>query len=89
MGVATTDLNPIIWTASSALLAAIALAYIMGFFSSQNQMPVEGKTIIITGATEGIGRSAAIKLAAKGANVAIVARNVDRLKSTITDIQVR
>ncbi|RYP03269.1 hypothetical protein DL764_005262 [Monosporascus ibericus] len=59
----------------------------MGAFSSKNQMPVDGKTVLITGASEGMGRSAARQLAEKGANVIIVARNVGRLEEALAEVQ--
>ena len=46
------------------------------------------KNVLLTGATEGLGRSAAIQLSAKGANIIIVARNVDRLKETLAAVKV-
>lgn len=45
-----------------------------------------GKTIIITGASRGIGKSIAIQLAACGANIALIARNqkdLDLVQNTI------
>lgn len=39
----------------------------------------EGKTVMITGASSGIGRATALEFAKKGANVALVGRNVERL----------
>ncbi|KAL1871598.1 hypothetical protein VTK73DRAFT_1988 [Phialemonium thermophilum] len=59
----------------------------MGFFGGKNHMPVNGKTILLTGATEGLGRSAARKLSEQGANVIIVARNVGRLEETVAELQ--
>ena len=44
-------------------------------------MKIEGKTVIITGASSGIGEATAKKLAKEGANVVISARREDRLKS--------
>lgn len=43
-------------------------------------MNIEGKTIIITGASSGIGEATAKKLAKAGANVVLTARRHDRLK---------
>ncbi|CAL2044237.1 unnamed protein product [Caenorhabditis brenneri] len=41
-----------------------------------------GKTVIITGSSNGIGRSAALLFAQDGANVTITGRNADRLEET-------
>lgn len=46
------------------------------------------KTILITGASEGMGRSAARQLAQKGANIIIVSRNVGRLEEALAEIKV-
>ncbi|KAK3357608.1 hypothetical protein B0T25DRAFT_164358 [Lasiosphaeria hispida] len=67
--------------------AVIPVVAIMGFFGSKNHMPVEGRTVLLTGASEGMGRSAAIQLAAKGAHVIIVSRNVGRLEEALADVK--
>lgn len=41
---------------------------------------LQGKTAIITGGSKGIGLASALALAAEGAQVSIVARNIDSLK---------
>lgn len=46
------------------------------------------QTVVITGGSQGMGRAAAKQLAAKGANVVIVARNVDKLKAALEYIAV-
>lgn len=43
-------------------------------------MSIKGKTIIVTGASSGIGEATAMKLAKEGANVVISARRKDRLE---------
>lgn len=43
-------------------------------------MTIENKTIIISGASRGIGRATALLLAEHGANVVVTARNIDELK---------
>ncbi|MFT4767376.1 MAG: NAD(P)-dependent dehydrogenase (short-subunit alcohol dehydrogenase family) [Glaciecola sp.] len=40
-----------------------------------------GKTILVTGASDGIGRSAALSFAAHGATVILLARNVEKLEA--------
>lgn len=42
-------------------------------------MILNNKTAIVTGASDGIGKQIALKLAAQGVNLALVARNVERL----------
>lgn len=42
-------------------------------------MKLEGKTIVLTGASSGIGEAAALQLAAAGARVCLVARRADEL----------
>lgn len=46
-----------------------------------------GKTILVTGASDGIGRSAAVSYAAHGATVVLLARNVERLESVYDAIE--
>lgn len=47
-------------------------------------MNVQNKTIIISGASRGIGRATALLLAQHGANVVITARNADELQALVT-----
>ena len=42
---------------------------------------LQGKTIIITGSSSGLGREAAVALAERGADVAVVGRNPERTKA--------
>jgi short-subunit dehydrogenase len=48
---------------------------------------VKGKTILITGASSGIGAQSARRLAAAGARVVITARSLDKLSDLVNDIQ--
>ena len=48
-----------------------------------NPFAIEGKTILVTGATSGIGRATAIACAQMGANVILNGRNVSRLEETL------
>ncbi|KAK3375373.1 hypothetical protein B0H63DRAFT_399334 [Podospora didyma] len=80
---------PVITATALGLVVSLVIVAItaMGFFQSKNHMPVEGRTVLLTGASEGMGRSAALQLAAKGANVIIVSRNVGRLEETLADVK--
>ena len=48
---------------------------------------VKNKNILITGATSGIGKSAALKLAEMKANIFFVARNKDKAENLIEEIK--
>lgn len=50
-------------------------------------MDLKGKNIIVTGASRGIGKAVATKLAESGANVVIAARNQETLDDAVKDIQ--
>ncbi|KAG8161444.1 hypothetical protein KVR01_008431 [Diaporthe batatas] len=70
-------------------VAGVVIALIifnMGLFS-KNQMPVEGKTVLITGGSEGMGLSAARQLAAKGANIIIISRSQQKLDIALADVK--
>jgi len=47
---------------------------------------VKGKTVLITGASSGIGKTSALRLAAAGAHVLLVARSADKLEETAAEI---
>ncbi|MZR61325.1 SDR family oxidoreductase [Alcanivorax sp. DP30] len=47
---------------------------------------VEGKVVMVTGATSGIGKATALKLARAGATVLVVARTVEKLDETLHEI---
>ena len=49
-----------------------------------NPFSLEGKNILVTGASSGIGRQCAVDCSRMGAKVALVARNEERLKETLS-----
>ena len=53
----------------------------------QNPFSLEGKTILITGASSGIGKAVAQECAAAGAACIITARNEDRLTVTLSSLE--
>jgi len=52
----------------------------------QNPFSLEGKTILITGASSGIGKAVAQECAAAGATCIIAARNEERLLATLSTL---
>jgi NAD(P)-dependent dehydrogenase (short-subunit alcohol dehydrogenase family) len=48
---------------------------------------VRGKVVLITGASSGIGKATAVKVADAGATVLLVARSVEKLEETKTEIE--
>jgi NADP-dependent 3-hydroxy acid dehydrogenase YdfG len=55
--------------------------------ASTGRGALSGKTALVTGASSGIGRGAAVALAAAGARVALVARRAERLKEVAAQIE--
>lgn len=54
---------------------------------NSNPFSLEGKTILITGASSGIGRAAAIECSKMGAKLIITARNAERLQETLSQLE--
>jgi 3-dehydrosphinganine reductase len=91
--------------AGIGLVSLLLIPTIMGFFggnkfivkgkvqheSSRSRMRnwQSEQTVLLTGASEGMGKSVAKQLAAKGANIIIVARNVGKLEEALGQIKVR
>lgn len=48
---------------------------------------MQGKTVVVTGATSGIGRAAAMELAKLGADLALLGRSQDKLQATQAEIE--
>lgn len=54
----------------------------------QNPFSLEGKTILVTGASSGIGKATAIECSRMGASVIITARNEERLLDTYNNLSI-
>jgi len=54
---------------------------------SYNPFSLEGKTILVTGASSGIGEAAAIECSKMGAKVIVTARNEARLSQTFSELE--
>ncbi len=54
---------------------------------SYNPYSLEGKTILVTGASSGIGQKTAIECSKMGAKLLVVGRNVERLQDTISQLE--
>ena len=52
-----------------------------------NPFSLEGKTVLVTGASSGIGQETAIQCSKMGAQVLATARNVERLKETVSQME--
>jgi NAD(P)-dependent dehydrogenase (short-subunit alcohol dehydrogenase family) len=55
--------------------------------TSKAMEAMHGKTVLVTGANQGIGKAAALALARQGARVIIVARNAHKGRAAIADIE--
>lgn len=53
----------------------------------KNPFSLEGKTILVTGASSGIGKATAIACAEAGASVVLTGRNLSRLEETLKQIE--
>lgn len=55
--------------------------------SSYNPFSLEGKTILVTGASSGIGKATAIECSKMGATVILTGRNQERLDETLSELK--
>ena len=62
--------------------------YVWGIGNANECLLTGWQTVLITGGSQGMGRSVSRILASKGANVLIVARGVEKLKDTVAYISV-
>ena len=52
-----------------------------------NPMDLSGKTVLITGASDGIGKATAILLSQLGARIVMIARNRDKLQAVLEELE--
>ncbi|KAJ5575327.1 hypothetical protein N7450_009226 [Penicillium hetheringtonii] len=65
---------------------AYTVAKMFGF-GRKNEFPVEGRVVVITGGSDGMGRAVATNLAGRGAHVVVVARTTSKLQSTVEEMR--
>ncbi len=52
-----------------------------------NPFALEGKTILVTGASSGIGRTTAIECSRMGAGIVVIGRNIERLDESFSKLE--
>ncbi|MBQ8127241.1 MAG: SDR family oxidoreductase [Prevotella sp.] len=55
--------------------------------NNYNPFSLEGKTVLVTGASSGIGRATAIECSRMGATVVVTGRNSERLQETLEQLE--
>ncbi|KAL1962691.1 hypothetical protein VTN77DRAFT_9235 [Rasamsonia byssochlamydoides] len=74
--------------ASAILCGVLTYAVFKMFgFGSRNEFVVDGKTVVITGGSDGMGKAVAIQLAQKGANVVVVSRTLKKLEQAVESLK--
>lgn len=81
------DSMPSYWISSAIIIVTLLFLPCVISLMHGNKFDVRGKTVVLTGASEGMGLSVAKQLAAKGANIFIVARNIEKLKEALEQVE--
>lgn len=56
-------------------------------FFTKKKTEINGAHVVVTGGSSGIGKAMAIKMAQSGANVTVLARNMERLEETLKEVR--
>ncbi|XP_045454061.1 very-long-chain 3-oxoacyl-CoA reductase [Melitaea cinxia] len=65
----------------------IFYTYVVGPAVNKVDFKSQGKWALITGSTDGIGKAYAIELAARGCDIILVSRSIDKLNATASEIE--
>lgn len=71
----------------SSIGVVLLSVIVMGLFTGKKQFEVAGRAVVVTGASQGLGLALAKELSRKGANVAIVSRDVAKLQRALEEIR--
>ncbi|KAJ8918734.1 hypothetical protein NQ315_015054 [Exocentrus adspersus] len=69
------------------LIPLFIIALIIKYLKRRKKVSIEGKHVVVTGGSSGIGKSVAILAAKKGAHVTIIARNIDKLSEAQEELK--
>ncbi len=73
-------------TSATVVLVAAATLFSATAAVAQSNLPMKGKTVLVTGSTDGLGREVARRVAALGAHVIVHGRNQERGKAVVAEI---
>ncbi|XP_071447283.1 3-ketodihydrosphingosine reductase [Hetaerina americana] len=68
------------------LVLFVLLLIIYAVFKGSKRQNLKGRHVVITGGSSGIGKSVAIEAAKRGANITLVARDVEKLESAKLEV---
>jgi 3-oxoacyl-[acyl-carrier protein] reductase len=71
----------------SAIRKLLGCGYNLRSINKEKIMSLSGRVALVTGASQGIGRGCALKLAASGATVVLAARNQEKLAELVREIE--
>lgn len=69
------------------VLFLLAFEQVYSVITKRRRKSLKGRHVVITGGSSGIGKAAAIQVAQQGANVTIIARDVDKLDEAQQEIK--